>query len=126
MAAKAHQSIREYVEAIRPIIDRGDSFGVYIMRMMYRESRIAANGLFQRVREVREAVLAMDGTKDEARDWTYQAFLWWSQGKAVEQKFAKYELDPRASRAMDHLLKLLQTLPEELIQVTPPAQPALF
>ncbi len=126
MPTKAHQSIREYVEAIRPIVDRNDTFGAYIMRMMYRDSRIAANGLFQRVRDVRDAVIALGGTSDEARDWTYRAYLWWSQGTAIEQPFARYELDPRASRAMDQLLKLLQSLPDELIQVTPPAQPSYF
>src|SRR5260221_4659172 len=126
MPTKAHQSIREYVEAIRPIVDRNDRFGAYIMRRMYGDSRIAANGLFQRVRDVRDAVIALGGTLGEARDWTYRAYLWWSQGTAIEQIFARYELDPRASRAMDQLLKLLQSLPDELIQVTPPAQPSYF
>jgi HEAT repeat protein len=126
MPIKAHQSIRDYVEAIRPIVDRADAFGVYVMRMMHRESRMNANGLFQRVREVYEAVLACGGTSAEAREWTFQSFLWWSQGKAVERKFAKFELDQRATRAMDQLLKLLQLMPDELIQVTPPAQPSFF
>src|SRR5690242_14147924 len=105
MATKTHQSIREYVEAIRPIVDRGDAFGSYIMRMMQRESRVSADGLFQCVREIREAVIALGGTSAEAREWTLQAFLWWSVGKAIEQKFAKYELDQRAAQAMDQLIK---------------------
>src|SRR5262250_2795826 len=101
MPTKAHESIREYVEAIRSIVDRNDAFGAYLLRMVYRDSRTTTSGLFQHVREVRDAVLALGGVSKDAREWTYQAFLWWSQGKAVEQKFARYELDPRAARAMD-------------------------
>src|SRR5258706_13827933 len=118
MPTKAHQSIREYVEAIRPIVDRNDTFGAYIMRMMYRDSRIAANGLFQRVRDVRDAVIALGGTSDEARDWTYRAYLWWSQGTAIEQPFARYELDQRANPATDQFLNVSQSLPDELFKVT--------
>lgn len=120
MTAKAHQALRDYMTAIRGIIAREDQFGQYLNRLIYRESRISASGLFRQVRGVCEAVIALGGSLAEARGWISQAIRWTRTGKAVEHKYARFEIDSRASGAMDALLKLLQALPDEMLGTSAP------
>src|SRR5260221_2025000 len=115
-----HQALREYIATIRGVIDKDDTFGNTLTRLVYRENQASVNGLFRRVRVVHEAVLASGGNLTDARTWTARAIRWWRTGKAVEQKFARYETDPQASRGMDDVLKFLADLPEDLLKATPP------
>src|SRR5262245_48377387 len=90
-----HQPLREYIATIRSVIDKDDVFGNYLTRLVYRESRVTVGGLFGRVRAVYEAVVAAGGNLADARVWTARSVRWWRTGKAVDQKFARYEADPR-------------------------------
>src|SRR4051794_2282682 len=112
MASEPHLALREYIENIRLSIGQVDAFGQFLLRLIYRENRVSGSGLFHRVKEVNDAVIAAGGTAADARAWTAQAVRWWREGKAVEQKYARFEIDLRAIQAMDALLKMLQALPE--------------
>src|SRR5215213_3815570 len=123
MASEAHLPLREYIENVRLGIAQNDAFGQFLLKLVYRQNRSGAAGLFRRVREVHDAVIEAGGTPAEARTWTAQSVRWWRDGKPVEQKFARFEVHPRAARAMDDLLKALQGLPDALISYSAPSAP---
>jgi len=111
-----HEALREYILAMRSVVTANDPFGQHILGLIYRDGTVKANGIFRRVRDLHDAVIAAGGTLDDARTWTGQALRWWRTGKAVDQKYARFEINPRAARAMDELLNFLQTLPAELLK----------
>jgi HEAT repeat protein len=102
--------------AVRSIVARNDPFGQALIKLVYREGRTGAVGLFRRVHEVVDAVIAAGGTLADARTWTSQAIRWWRTGQAVEQKYARFEVDPGAFGAMEALIKFLRSLPDDLLQ----------
>jgi HEAT repeat protein len=116
MATEPHQQLRSYILAIRGLVARNDAFGQYLIKLVYRESRVGAGGLFRRVRAVADAVSAAGGTLIDARAWTAQAIRWWRTGQAIEQKYARFEVDPSAFGAMEALIRFLQSLPDDLLQ----------
>ncbi|MEP7287997.1 MAG: HEAT repeat domain-containing protein [Chloroflexota bacterium] len=124
MTTEAHQPLRDYIAAVRGAITPDDVFGQHLVKLIYRDTRSCAHHLFSHVRAVADAVIADGGTLADARTWTSQAIRWWRTGKAVEQKFARFEIDQRTVGAMEALLKLLQTLPDDLLQPQmPPRSP---
>jgi len=95
---------------------RDDSFMQALSKFSYRKRKVAANGMFGRVRAVNDAVIALGGNISDARAWTSQAFRWQKEGKAVENKYAKYEVDPACMAAMNNLLQFSASLPPDLMQ----------
>jgi HEAT repeat protein len=116
MAGEPHQQLRSYIMTVRSVVARNDAFGQALIKLVYRERRAGAGGLFRRVREVVDAVIAAGGTLGDARTWTSQAIRWWRTGQAIEQKYARFEVDPGAFGAMEALIKFLQSLPDDLLQ----------
>lgn len=124
MSTKAHQALRDYIAAVRGNIASEDEFGLFLLRLFYRDGRISAGGMFRRVRTLCDAVTAIGGTHADARAWASQAIRWWKTGKAIEQKFARFEVDPQTSKAMNDLIKFLQTLPDDLVAFNAPWVPS--
>ncbi|MCC7446361.1 MAG: HEAT repeat domain-containing protein [Anaerolineae bacterium] len=111
-----HEALREYILALLHQKSTNDPFLQHLLSLTYRDGTVKANGIFRRVRDLHDAVIAAGGTLDDARTWTGQALRWWRTGKAVDQKYARLEIDPRAARAMDDLLSFLQALPVDLLK----------
>jgi HEAT repeat protein len=82
--------------------------------LAYRKRRVEATGVFRRVRAIYDAVKAQGGDVTTARAWISQAFRWQKEGRAVEQKFAKFEVDPVCSAAMTELLQFVATWPDDM------------
>ncbi len=124
MTTNPHQSLRTFVNSIRSEITQDDTFGQHLNKLIQRGSRVGANGVFRRVRAIHEAVVACGGTLAEARIWTAQSLRWLQNGKAVDQKFAKYEFNSQCAPAMNALIKFVMGLPEDLLTpLRPPGSP---
>ena len=123
MPSEPHRTLREYIGNIRSTLSLDDPFGQQLTRLIYRSSRGSAGGIFRHVRELHDAVIATGGTLADARAWTFQAIRWWRTGKPVEHKYARLEIDLRACQAMEALLRLLQALPDDMVQPSPQSKP---
>lgn len=123
MPSEPHHALRDYVGSIRSTLALDDPFGQQLARLIYRSSRASARGIFRHVRDLHDAVIATGGTLADARAWTFQAIRWWRTGKPVEHKYARLEVDPHACQAMEALLRLLQSLPDDMLQPTPQSKP---
>jgi HEAT repeat protein len=94
---------------------RDDPFLQALSKFSYRKRRVTAQGIFAHVRAVNDAVHALGGTVADGKAWTAQAFRWHKEGKAVEAKFARYEVDPTCMGAMNALIRFATRLPTDLM-----------
>ncbi len=118
-------TLRDYIAALAPrgTVPDEDAIGAHLSKLYPRKRRIEANGLFGRVRALNEAVVAAGGNVNITRGWINQSIRWTQTNKAVDQKFAHYEIDKEAAAAMDALLKLLEALPADVMERDPTSNP---
>jgi len=105
--------LQTFLDALKPHLTDKSAIGQHLSTLTYRDPPPKVRGLFTSARAVVAAVQSTGGGLSDARAWTTQAVNWLKTGKAIEQKFVRYEMNASAAAAMAALLEIVRTLPDD-------------